>query len=566
MSYRLFLLILPFVLLLGCTENSSNRKLAEISDVVSDSPHRALTMLDSIDYSTLSKKDRHYYDFLSIKAKDKAYIIHTSDSLILDMLSYYQGAALYPEILYYAGRVYSDLGDYPTALEYFQKALDKSAEDSSEAIHLKGNILSQIGRMLNKVRLYDQAIPYLIEALRIDSIETNIFNLTYDNLLLGSIYLHQEDIVNADNRFRLASVWAQSLSESDRAHIQMYRAATKLAAQDIYSAVILIQGTTDIVRPIQKNLAYAYASDIYLSAGMTDSAYYYADKLIHSRDDNNRQSGYRNLLSPNLYDLIPKDSLSVYIRNYATTLETYYNKHEAQQVMIQNAFYNYSAHQKERIKAETRAHHLTLIIGILLFAILICIVIALIIRNRKKNLLLTLQSTILELDSLRKSIAQGAGNASTPINSNDIKRPLSESDVLRSKLQQQFHTLKMEVDGKTPIHPNTLKSEIYAKINEYINEQKVIPDKSRIWDEIEQLVISNSPNFKERLRLLVGEELKPHDYHAVLLIRCGITPVQLGILLGRTKGTISYRRKHICQMVLGPGYDVQFMDSLIRCI
>lgn len=49
---------------------------------------------------------------------------HTSDSLILDVIDYYSSnddRNLYPEVLYYGGRVYSDLGDYPTSLSYFRK-------------------------------------------------------------------------------------------------------------------------------------------------------------------------------------------------------------------------------------------------------------------------------------------------------------------------------------------------------------------------------------------------------------------------------------------------------------
>ena len=51
----------------------------------------------------------------------------STDSLIRTVLEYYEkhpGSEQYPEALYYGGRVYSDLGDSPTALRYFQHALD----------------------------------------------------------------------------------------------------------------------------------------------------------------------------------------------------------------------------------------------------------------------------------------------------------------------------------------------------------------------------------------------------------------------------------------------------------
>ncbi|MDE6768541.1 MAG: hypothetical protein K2J78_02320, partial [Muribaculaceae bacterium] len=104
----------------------------DIAEIVSDHPNDALTRLSSINPDSLSEADRHYFDFLSIKAKDKAYITHTSDSLIRDVIDYassHQKEGYYTEALYYGGRVYSDLGDYPTALQYFQETLDLLPED-----------------------------------------------------------------------------------------------------------------------------------------------------------------------------------------------------------------------------------------------------------------------------------------------------------------------------------------------------------------------------------------------------------------------------------------------------
>lgn len=122
MNYTKYALLVFVLLLLGCSENKHDSRLIDIASTISDSPQEALTRLDSIDYGKLSEADRHYYDLLSIKATDKAYITHKSDSLTLDVIDYYSRNSedgLYPEALYYGGRVYSDLGNYPTALEFF---------------------------------------------------------------------------------------------------------------------------------------------------------------------------------------------------------------------------------------------------------------------------------------------------------------------------------------------------------------------------------------------------------------------------------------------------------------
>ena len=89
-----------------------------------------------------------YYRLLCIKANDKAYILHTSDSLILPVLHYYiekDDERHLPEAYYYAGRVYRDLGDAPQALEYFEKAAEALPEDGG--YKLKSKIYSQMGTL-----------------------------------------------------------------------------------------------------------------------------------------------------------------------------------------------------------------------------------------------------------------------------------------------------------------------------------------------------------------------------------------------------------------------------------
>ena len=165
---RILIGLLAICLLMsGCSEAEHDARLKEIAEIVSDFPQEALSSLDSIDSQKLSESDRHYYDLLTIKAKDKAYVSHNSDSLILDVISYYENSpqsSLYAEALYYGGRVYSDMGDAPTALQYFHKALDNIPEDS-QSLNLKARVLSQTGGLLQDISLYDEAIPDIEKCL-----------------------------------------------------------------------------------------------------------------------------------------------------------------------------------------------------------------------------------------------------------------------------------------------------------------------------------------------------------------------------------------------------------------
>ena len=159
MIYRIVIFIASIFLFLSCSKNKQDGRLTHISEIVSESPHEALYSLDSIDYMSLSNADKYFYDFLTIKAKDKAYIRHYSDSLFIRVHDYYSNsrtAPLYPEVLYYGGRVYSDLGDYPTALNYFHLSLDYLPSNTTNQ-NLRNRVLSQTGRLLNSLRLFEDA-------------------------------------------------------------------------------------------------------------------------------------------------------------------------------------------------------------------------------------------------------------------------------------------------------------------------------------------------------------------------------------------------------------------------
>lgn len=203
MKHWIFLIVLFIFVACG---GGDDPRLSKIKAIVSNYPEDALAALDSIDYGSLHERDRHLYDFLSIKAKDKTYIHHTSDSLILDVIKWYKSNpsyGLYPEALYYGGRVYSDLGDKPTALRYFQLSLDEAPENR-EQLKLRGKILSQTGRLLNTLRLYNEAISYLEETIKIDCELKDSLNEVYDLHLIGNTEIRSGKYDKAEQHFKEA--------------------------------------------------------------------------------------------------------------------------------------------------------------------------------------------------------------------------------------------------------------------------------------------------------------------------------------------------------------------------
>lgn len=545
--------------LTSCNKLSNNDNLIKISRIINDSPEQARTLLNEIDRASLDQRDRQFYDFLDLKTNDKLYVDHTSDSTIVRLIAYYKDTSLYPEILYYGGRVYSDLGDYPTSLKYFHEALD-IIPDSRDNLILKSHALSQTGRLLNTLRMYDNAIPYIEEALKIDSIESKIYNLAYDNQLLGAILIHQKQYDKAEKYINKAYDFSLKLTDEDIANMRMYQSAVQLKKGNVDSALVLIRGLPSKVDPVSRNAALICASDIYMANDIPDTAYAYAHKLIESQNINNLKNGYRNLLSKKLINLVPTDSLQTYVSKYADELDNFYKLNDLKQSIIQESFYNYQFHEKERIKVEQKNAGLKIIIIIVVGVLLISMIIILALRNRRNKLLLRLNQTINELNQLREDTVDLTSDKrnSQIVKSDDVQQ-------LRNQINFQIQLLT-EQNKNIPISQEILNSDIYKKIKDYLAKGKPISESSEIWAELDSIVCHAYPRFRKRVYLLADQKLKEPEYRLLLLIKSGITPTQTLTLLGRTKGAISYRRKRLNEVLFGGEIDLTQIDDVIRCI
>ncbi len=465
MIIRILLSSIFILSTLSCSVSQPDRRLDRVNDLASTSPQEALDSLAAIDYTQLSDADKHYYDFLSIKASDKAYIMHKSDSLILKVIDFeskHQGNGRYPEALYYGGRVYSDLGDYPTALHYYQNALDRLPTDT-ESKRLKTKVLTQLGHLLNILRLYKQAIPYIEEAIRIDSAINDSLNLMYDIQQLGAVHLRAKNYDTAESLFKQARLLAKSFSPSEIANQEMQLAAIKYYKNQIDSALFFIRPVMKDIDSISRNTASAYACIIYHKANIPDTALIYANELIQ-RDQLNRRTGYQIALASDMLKYLPKDSLLRYISKYRDAMETDLSQNGIQEALIQNSFYNYQLHQRKRLKAETaneNLHKWIIAILLIVFALTVCV---LYLKYRNKSQLVQLHEAINNVNILRQALESdknsanetATGHASTS-ESDTVLQPQSVQN-LRARLRDELLSLQNNGGNTSDISPIILNS------------------------------------------------------------------------------------------------------------
>ena len=563
---------------IGCSRQHDTR-LTRIAASVSDHPERALQDLDSINPDALSESDRHFHDFLTIKARDKASVPHTSDSLILDVIDYYsthQSDPIYPEALYYGGRVYSDLGDYPTALQYFQQALDNPGH-APDTTDLKNRLNSQIGWLLCNLRLYQGAIPYFSQMLKDKTDERDSIGIVYARQGLGTVYYNlgtlsdldstRTALLNkADSIFTRSLDYAISLPTSYSANSKVHLAAVRHAKGNFTSAVNLIRHTPDQVRPIQRNVALAYAADIYLDAGIMDTAYMYAHELIVNEDITNKKTGYRIILSPEFRHTLHPDTLNQYYTDYKNLLEAYFDDNPNEQALLQESLYNYKLHERERLKEHAANERLRWTIAGIVILALIASSIMLFIKNRDKAIIIQLREN---LDSLQKLKSQIPSPVETFAVANSPDAGSTELDIInnvpipREKLRDELMAL-YEQPKSQKVSPVILNSKIYFQITGMISEGKHIDDET--FDELKRTVLQVSPKFIDNLKILTRNKLTEVDLQTALLIKCGFRPSEMTILLARSNGAIIHRRNTLATKVFGHTESVDVVNGIIRLL
>lgn len=585
MTYRITLFIIIVLLFFGCNEYNQDERLSHISEIVSESPNDALSVLDSIDYLSLSKADKHFYDFLSIKAKDMASITHTSDSDFVRVLNYYSNRSsnkLYPEVLYYGGRVYSDLGDYPNALNYFHQSIDCLSADKNN-MDLCNRVYSQTGRLLTSLRLYDEAIPYIESALEYNRQAKDTVSLISNLQLLGGAYLRDENYHLAEEHFRKCmDLCINSSSASQIAKSQMYLAAVKYKQGQIDSALLLIRHTPEKVNPSIRNSALVYASNIYLKAGLHDTAYRYSLELISSPDSIHRQIGYQVLLSSDLRKFINPNTLDQYISDYRDLLETFYDENKNQLAINQQNLYNYQLHEREKIEVQKSNDKLLRWVNAFMFINIVMGIILFLQKNRNKNRIIELQQALGYINKLEQELKS---IHNTPVDcreiepheigedqeNTNIQRPITglicrTEQELREILKNKLMSLYNSSHDNPMISPIILQSEPYQALLDLVNKGKTIHDNDCLWNELERVILKSSPQFKTNLYLLTLGKLTTSDFHTAILIKCGIKPSQMTILLGRSNGAIISRRESLCLKALDEKLGVKVIDGVIRLL
>ena len=494
---------------------------------------RALKTLHLLakDTAQMNDDELFYYHLLTIKASDKSYIPSTSDSLIRRILAHYENGGderLLPEVYYYAGRVYSDLGDAPQALDYFQKALDLVENDTTN-LKLKSVIFSQMGYTAYLCNLYDKALDMHRGCYECGVLSKDTVGMIYGLMDMAVCYESIEKIDSATQLYNKALQLAKITGDvklENRLHTQI---STKLLSEGKKEqAHYHIKKSLESVDPNNISVVYSSAAVIYDSLGIIDSSLYYNKQLLKYGEIYARKSAYRWFTSY-FMKLKEFDKLLKYNKLYESAIDTIENITATEAVARMNALYNYQIREKQNIQLKEKIEkkqRTIILLSIILFVIIISITYTIMyVREKQRKLKYKLQ----KYEQIIKEYK---------------KKPQVEKETITNKLDHTDVIIKLK-----------------RMLNSPVGITKLSDDD---WHNLSVVVNTMHAGFDEKLQDLC--KMSEQDYRLCLLLKVGVNPTDISKLLYKSKTGISSIRRKLYSRAFGKKGESAAWDEVIASL
>lgn len=587
---KAFKTILYFALLLlalySCSNRPSPRALQVADSLTYCHPDSAVALLQQMKESILAEPEatQMRYNLLCIKAQDKAYITHTSDSLIQQVVRYYRkhkDKTYLPEALYFAGRVYRDLGDAPQALEYFQRAISHSTEDTD--YKLLSNVYSQIGMIFLYQDIYDKAPEMFREAYHYSVLANDSIGIVYGLRDIGRSFSTLDQADSAIYYYLKADEQAIKIKDLHLRGIvnsELSGYYTELGKyQEAYNAMqIAISYDKKLnIYPLYSTIAYYYEH-----TNQLDSAKYYYSLLLHTNYYNNKKEAYRGLYSIAKQRGETSKALSC-LEHHLVYTDSVQSMKQAETIRKISALYNYQLSRKEnrKLKLQTfQERKLKVIFGIG-FVFSIVLFIAYREYHKRKEQAQKIQRQKLERikkEQYKLSLAQIEKNQK---DIEALELSLREAEAMHDQLLQDYLNAQKklieknseQIEAKHIVQDQAevklKQSDIYRKFHsvqkegeEEKEEEKKIKINSSDWQELNKAIDETYTQFSQRL-----QELYPVtdiELKVCLLLKIGLSPQQIAIITIRSKQAISSTRKRLYKKLFNDDGNTEQLDSFIR--
>ena len=583
MKEKVIFLLLIIMLLASCAGNRKYDDLMQRADSImnvnDDSAKVAIRMLDGVksQLPEFTQAQKMRYELLRHKAMNKACITFTSDSVMKEVVDYYEdhGSANQRMLANYVlGCVYRDMHEVPLALEYYNKATEQADTTAADCDYgTLYRVYSQMGFLFSKQYLPYQLLDAFDKAEKYAYLAKDTLNaiINYQNKGDAYDYLGKKDSVVAIN-LRSANMFKR-IGDN-------YNAAIALGCN--YSYYIEKQDSVNAKKAFEAYFSTGYEGNsnygdakafllcekgtYYMFVSRLDSAFSCLNQSLKLSKSYSNKAAATKVLAQ-YYARVNKPVLAM---KYALKSSEYNDSdllavRESQLQQIQ-AMYNYGRNQEIARKAELKAERITMLVyvliagGVVIFLLLTYLYLKQL-KKKKEKILVTKHLYDDSLLKLRQK--QEELELLRIVNDRKIADVIKEKEQTINKLEDDLKDIRDKYSNSSLSDVDILlkESSIYKRIKYLELHPKEIMrenDWIELEETIEQLIPSFIPLLKNRLNVIA--------YRICLLVKLEISTSSIAILLGLSSSAISKYRKVMLEKLCGRSGKPKDFDEYIRQI
>ena len=568
MKEKVIYLLLILLILASCAGNRKYDDLMQRADSImnvnDDSAKVAIRMLDGVksQLPEFTQAQKMRYELLRHKAMNKACITFTSDSVMKEVVDYYEdhGSANQRMLANYVlGCVYRDMHEVPLALEYYNKATEQADTTAADCDYgTLYRVYSQMGFLFSKQYLPYQLLDAFGKAEKYAYLAKDTLNaiINYQNKGDAYDYLGKKNSVVAIN-LRSANMFKR-IGDN-------YNAAIALGCN--YSYYIEKQDSVNAKKAFEAYFSTGYEGNLeyedskayvlcqkgkyYMFTGQLDSACYILQQSLKFCKSFSNKAATTKALA-HYYAKVNQPSLAM---KYALQSSEYNDSSlmEARKNQLQQmqAMYDYGRNQEIARMAEQKATRSTQMNYMVVFAcVILLLFLSYIYRKqlvlKKKRIAvskLLYEDSLLKLKRLQDEKAKLVAE-----NDNKLFQVIMEKENTIDKLKAEISDIqdKYSLTSVSNVELTLMDSSICKKIKFIeVHPRKKMSDED--WKELADTVEKTIPNFIPRLK----NKLNDKDYQICLLIRLGFTTSLIARLLGLSDAAISKSRKTMLKKLCG---------------
>ena len=574
---RLLLPILLLMCICACTNKPYPQSLRVADSLIHNNPDSAVILLEELKRSMAFEPQatQMYYQLLTIKAKDKAYITHTSDSLIKTVVKYYEerkDRERLPETYYYAGRVYRDLGDAPQALEYLQKAIE-STKDCTD-YRLISRIYSQTGTLYLYQDTYDQALEVFRKAYQYCLSDKDSIGMVYSLRDIGRTFTTLNCADSALYYYKGALNYAEQIHNNHLVGVVQAELSGLYIQLEMYpEAFTAIQCSNKYIKGHNIAPFYAILADYYYYTNQLDSATFYYTQTASFDDLYQKQGSYKGLGNIARKKGQYKEAME-YFDKYLICTDSIKDITNTETIRKMQSLYNYQLKEKENSRLQHQAANYKLWNILLVFSLLSLVFLFIAyhqFRKKKEQQRLVKQERIKQIQKDRYA----QSNTYLEKNKEQIKvleLSLHKAEIEKDQLRQDLLKAQKSLIEKTNEQITATQrvqkqselalkhSDIYKKFHFAVqgSDEKIGNDD---WKELMCAVDEAYNQFTTRLLELYP--MKTIEIQVCVLIKIGLSPAQIAFITIRSRQAISSIRKRLYSKVMGKDGTPEQWDNFI---